>query len=185
MEERKYGLFAIVGPLIVYLSIIVSLVLSSWFNWDSNILSDLGNPENSHVASIFNLGLFIAGFLLMFFSLTVFNKHAKYSSYCLFISTFFIQLLALFNISYGFFHNFVAVLHFVMISITSIVYIVEKRSLFTATTFLLVMITWLLYILGIIKIGIAFPETISKLVLLWIIFVGLRIYFNKQPVNTQ
>lgn len=179
MQEKFYALFGIVGPLLVYLSIIVSLVLSPWFSWETNALSDLGNAINSEVASIFNLGLLIGGFFLMIFSVTAFKKHSKYSSYCLFVSTFFIQLLAIFNASYDFFHYFVAVLHFLMLSITSIVYVKENRSIFALTTFLIVIIIWLFYAIGIFKIGIAFPEAISKLVLLWIICSGFNIYLNK------
>lgn len=97
MDERVYALFGVFGPLLVYMSIIVSLVLSPWFSWESNALSDLGHAVNSDVASIFNLGLLLAGFLLMIYALTVFQKHAKYSSFCLLVSTFLVQLLATFN----------------------------------------------------------------------------------------
>ena len=55
-----------------------------------------------------------------------------------------------------------------MLSVTSVVYTVEKRSAFALATFLVVMFSWLLYALNIFSIGIAVPETVSKLVLLWI-----------------
>ena len=88
MEERVYALFGVFGPLLLYISIAVSLVLSPWFSWETNTLSDLGHAVNSDVAAIFNLGLLLAGFLLMLYASTVFKKHAKYSSYCLLVSTF-------------------------------------------------------------------------------------------------
>ncbi len=184
MEERAYLLFGIFGPALVYLSIIVSLVLSPWFSWESNALSDLGHAVTSSAASIFNLGLLMAGFFLMIYAATVFKKHAKYSSFCLLISTFLVQLLATFNEAYGSLHYAVAVPHFVMLSITSIAYTLEKRSTFALVTFLIVMFSWLLYALNIFNIGIAVPEMVSKLVVLWIMYSAIRIYFGKESVST-
>jgi len=179
MEERVYALFGVFGPLLVYVSIVLSLVLSPWFNWESNALSDLGHAVTSDVASIFNLGLLLAGFLMMIYALTAFKKHAKYSSFCLLVSTFLVQLLATFNEAYGSLHYAVAVPHFVMLSVTSIVYTVEKRSAVALVTFTIVMFSWLLYSLNIFNIGIAVPETVSKLVVAWIMYSAIKIYINK------
>ena len=179
MEERVYALFGVFGPLLLYISIAVSLVLSPWFSWETNTLSDLGHAVNSDVAAIFNLGLLLAGFLLMLYASTVFKKHAKYSSYCLLVSTFLVQLLAVFNEAYGSLHFAVAVPHFVMLSITSIVYTIEKRSAVAIVTFLIVMFSWLLYALNIFNMGIAVPEMVSKTVVLWIMYSAIKIYVNK------
>lgn len=179
MEERVYALFGVFGPLLVYISILLSLVLSPWFSWESNALSDLGRAVTSDAAPIFNLGLLLAGFLMMIYALTVFQKHAKYSSFCLLVSTFLVQLLAVFNEVYGSLHYVVAVPHFVMLSLTSIVYTVEKRSAVALSTFIIVMFSWLLYGLNIFNIGIAVPETVSKLVLAWIMYSAIKIYISK------
>jgi hypothetical membrane protein len=178
MKERHYAILGIVGPLMVYLSIAVSLVLSPWFSWKTNALSDLGHAVTSNVAPIFNLGLLLSGFLLMIYALTAFRKHAKYSSFCLLVSAFLVQLLAAFNETYGSLHYGLAVPHFVMLSITSIVYTIEKKSTVALVTFLIVMFSWLLYALNIFNIGVAVPETVSKLVLFWIMYSALRIYFG-------
>jgi hypothetical membrane protein len=180
MEERHYALFGFFGPLLVYLSIAISLALSPWFSWKTNALSDLGHSVTSNAASTFNLGLLLAGFFLMIYAATAFNKYAKYSSYCLLASTFFVQLLAAFNETYGSLHYAVAVPHFLMLSLTSIVYTVEKRSVFALATFLIVMFTWLLYSLNIFNVGVAVPEMVSKLVLLWIMYSAIKIYFGKE-----
>jgi len=180
MEERVYALFGIFGPLLVYASIALSLVLSPWFSWENNMLSDLGHAVTSDAAPIFNLGLLLAGFLMMVYALTVFQKHAKYSSFCLLVSTFLVQLLATFNEVYGSLHYVVAVPHFVMLSLTSIMYTVEKRSAVALVTFIIVMFSWLVYGLNIFNIGIAVPETVSKLVLAWIMYSAIKIYFAKE-----
>jgi hypothetical membrane protein len=180
MEERAYALFGIFGPLLVYVSIGVSLIISPWFSWETNALSDLGHAITSDAAAIFNLGLLLSGFLLMIYAVTAFKNHAKYSSFCLLISSFLVQLIATFNETYGSIHFAVAVPHFVMLSITSIIYTVEKKSAFAFVTFLVVMFSWLLYSLNIFNIGIAVPETISKLVVAWIMYSAIKIYFGKK-----
>ena len=180
MEERVYALFGVFGPLLVYVSILLSLVLSPWFSWESNALSDLGHAVTRDAAPIFNLGLLLAGFLMMIYALTVFQKHAKYSSFCLLVSTFLVQLLAAFNEAYGSLHYALAVPHFVMLSLTSIGYTVEKRSAVALTTFIIVMFSWLVYGLDIFNIGIAVPETVSKLVLAWIMYSAIKIYLDKE-----
>jgi hypothetical membrane protein len=181
MKERVYALFGVFGPLLVYVSIALSLALSPWFNWETNMLSDLGDAVTSNTAAIFNFGLLLAGFFMMVYALTVFKKHAKYSSFCLLVSTFFVQLLAAFNEAYGSLHYAVAVPHFLMLSLTSIVYTVEKRSAVALTTFGIAMFSWLLYTLNIFNIGIAVPETVSKLVVAWIMYSAIKIYFGKEP----
>ncbi len=179
MEEKNCALFGVFGPLMVYVSILLSLVLSPWFSWKSNTLSDLGHAVTSDAASIFNFGLLLAGFLMMIYALTVFKKHAKYSSFCLLISTFLVQLLATFNEVYGSLHYAVAMPHFLMLSLTSIVYTVEKRSAVALGTFIVVLFSWLLYGLNIFNIGIAVPETVSKLVVAWIMYSAIKIYISK------
>ncbi|MCW4021720.1 MAG: DUF998 domain-containing protein [Candidatus Bathyarchaeota archaeon] len=180
MKERMDALFGILGPLMVYVSILVSLVISPWFNWETNALSDLGHAVTSNAAPIFNGGLFLAGFFLMLYSITAFKKHANYSSTCLLISSFFVQMLAVINEAYGSLHYVAAVPHFLTLSLTSIVYGYEKKSKFAIATFLVVMLTWLMYSLNVFNMGIAVPETMSKLVLLWIMWSGIKILRNKE-----
>ena len=184
MEDRAYALFGIFGSLLLYISIIISLLLSPWFSWENNALSDLGHAVTSDAAAIFNMGLLLSGFLLMIYTVTVFRKHAKYSSNCLLISTFFIQLVAAFNETYGPIHLAAVVPHFIMLSLTSIVYTAERKSTFAFATFLIVMFSWLIYTLDIFNVGIAVPETISKLVVLWIMYSAIKIYRDKEIPNT-
>ena len=179
MNEKFYALFGILGPLVVYLSIVASLALSPSFSWRSSALSDLGHSVNSEVAVIFNLGLLLAGFFLMIYSLTILKNHAKYSSIFLLISAFLVQLLAVFNEGYGDLHYILAFPHFVMLSITTIVYTIEKKSTVAFVTFMIVMFSWLFYALDIFEIGIAVPETISKLVVFWIMVSAIGIYFDR------
>jgi hypothetical membrane protein len=62
------GIFSII---IAYSSIIFSIIISNWFSWINNALSDLGAKEPS--AIIFNSGLILSGFFLILFSLSLYN----------------------------------------------------------------------------------------------------------------
>jgi len=176
MDDRAYALFGFLGPLTVYASIALSLALSPWFNWESNALSDLGHPIQSSAAAVFNFGLLLAGFFMMIYALTAFRSHARISSACLLVSTFLVQALSIFNEAYGALHYAVATLHFVMLSVTSLVYFVERKSTLALLTFVAVLLSWLLYGVKLVDVGVAVPETFSKLILLWIIGSAIQIY---------
>jgi len=69
LNDRKIGLLAIIGPAYALISIAISIMLSPWFSWHNNAISDLGvNP----VAPTFNISLIIAGFLVMIFAVSMF-----------------------------------------------------------------------------------------------------------------
>ena len=175
-KSNIYALFGVVGPLIAYISIIVSIAYSPWFSWKRSALSDLGHSVNSGVASIFNLGLLLAGFLIIVYALTVFRRHAKYTSICLIASGFMLQLVATFDEVYGFFHFAVSVLFFVLIGVTSIVYIIERKSYLASLMFIINLGSWILYGMRIYRAGVAVPETISSVaVVLWIVVSAVRI----------
>ena len=163
MNDRVYSLFGIVGPLLAYVCIGVSIALSSWFTWQSSALSDLGHSIKSDVASIFNIGLLSAGFLVMIFAITVFRKHAKYTSVWMLLSAFSLQLVATFDEVYGFLHFTVSVLLFSCFGVTSIVYALEKKSRLAVIVFIVSLVSWSVYGMNIFVIGVAVPETMSSI----------------------
>lgn len=180
MNERKYALFGVAGPLIAYFFIAVSIVLSSWFSWSNNALSDLGHAVRSNVAPLFNFGLLLAGFCILIYSITAFRKHAKYASYCLLISALLLQLIATFDEVYGSLHSYVSALFFVSLGFASLVYTVERKSSVALTAFMIGLGSWILYSTGIYSAGIAVPETISSLAAIsWVMLSAFRIFFGK------
>ena len=64
------GYLGIIGPMVALMTIPRAIFLSlSWFTWDGNALSDLGNYDNGIIAAIvFNLGLVLTGILLFLFT---------------------------------------------------------------------------------------------------------------------
>lgn len=160
-NEKIYALLGFVAPFVAYLSMGVSIMFSPWFSWQRNALSDLGHSVKSGVAPIFNLGLILTGFLIMMYTVTVFKKHAKYTSVCLIASAIILQLVATFDEVYGSLHGVVAVLFFISIWVTSVVNAVEKRSLLALMAFIVGIGSWILYGMKIYSAGIAVPEIIS------------------------
>ncbi|MDH4221891.1 MAG: DUF998 domain-containing protein [Candidatus Bathyarchaeota archaeon] len=180
MNERKYALFGVVGPLVAYLFIGVSIVLSPWFSWWSNALSDLGHFVDSDVASLYNFGLLLAGFFIIIYSITAFRNHAKYSSCCLLVSALILQLVATFDEVYGSLHVIVSILLFVSLGLASIVYAVERKSVLALAAFVIGLGSWILYWAGMYSAGVAVPETISSVVTVsWVMLSAIKIYLGK------
>ena len=179
MNERNYALFGIFAPLIVSIFIAASIALSPWFSWGSNALSDLGHSARD-VAPLFNFGLLLCGFLIIFYAITCFRSHAKYTSYFLIFSGLALQMVATFNEVYKPFHFQVSLLFFVSLGFASISYAVEKRSVLAVIALFVGFASWILYGLEIYSVGIAVPETVSSMAIVtWVMLSALRIYFDK------
>lgn len=177
MNERVCTLFGIVGPVVGYICIGVSIALSPWFSWQTSALSDLGHAVKSDAASIFNFGLLFAGLFIAVYAVTAFRKHAKYTSIFLLLSAFTLQLVAVFDEVYGVLHMVVSVLFFVLLIISSIVYAVERRSYVALTVFFIGLLSWATYGLQLYNAGVAVPETISSVVVVFlIIYSAIKIY---------
>ncbi|NIO36507.1 DUF998 domain-containing protein [Candidatus Bathyarchaeota archaeon] len=176
MNKRVYALLGIIGPLVAYISIGVSIVRSPWFSWETSALSDLGHTVDSEAAPIFNLGLLLAGFLIMVYAVTVFKRHAKYTSIFLVMSALSLQLVATFDEVYGFLHVVVSVMLFLSLGAASLTYAIERKSSLAAATFMTGLISWVLFGMKAYSLGVAVPETISTVMAVsWMIYSAIRI----------
>jgi hypothetical membrane protein len=179
MNQKFFTLFGIFSPFVTYLSILISIILSPWFSWQSNALSDLGHSVKSEVAPIFNFGLLLTGFLIIIYSVTVFKKHAKYTNLCLVVSAIILQLVATFDEVYGSLHTFMAILFFLSIWITSLTNAIEKKSLLAFMAFLVGFSSWILYEMNLYSAGIAVPEIISFAAVAFLLQLSaLKIYIK-------
>ena len=186
MNERNYALLGILAPLTAIIFISAAILLSPWFSWGSNALSDLGRSAatdgapQSEVAPLFNFGLLLCGFLMILYSFTSFRKHAKYTSCMLVLAGLSLQLIATFDEVYGSLHFLVSVLFFATLGLASISYGVEKRSRLAFAALAIGAASWILYGLGIYSAGIAVPETVSSIATIsWVMLSALRVYFKK------
>ena len=64
MNERKLAFLGLLGSVVAYLFVGISIVLSPWFDWKRNALSDLSYRIRSNVAQFSNS----VWFWLVFFS---------------------------------------------------------------------------------------------------------------------
>jgi len=117
----------IVSAIIPYLFILTSIVLSPWFNFYDNALSDLGNiARNSYVAYIFNWGLVITGLFAASFAL--FLSYVKYSwkfliwTPLLLVASADLFLIGVFSEDVGRMHGIVSIIFFLMTIVTMFVY---------------------------------------------------------------
>lgn len=180
MSEKKHALFGLLGPSIALFFVLVSIIFSPWFSWWNNALSDLGHSVYSEVAPLFNFGLLLSGFFMIFYSITAFRNHAKYASHFLVISGFCLQLIATFDEVYASLHFLVSVLFFVSLGFASIIYAAEKKSVAAYVALVLGFGSWVSYWAGIYTAGIAVPEAISSMAAFaWVMLSALRIYFDR------
>ena len=180
LGNRFYALVGVISPLIALICIALSIILSPWFSWESNALSDLGHSARSGVAPLFNFGLILTGFLTIFYSITCFKNHAKFTSYFLVLTGLTLQLVATFDEIYDFIHFLVSVLFFLSLTFTSLSYFIEKKSILAITAFIISTISWILFWQEIYIAGIAVPEIISAITTIpWIIMSAFRLYFIK------
>lgn len=122
MPTTKFpGILGIVSPLVALASIAIAIILSlSWFTWEGNALSDLGNYDNGIPAAIvFNAGLVVTGFLLLIFSYafvrSLSDLPTKIGMIPFFVALIFLILIGIlsenagsihFTVSVGFFGSF-------------------------------------------------------------------------------
>jgi len=179
-ETRIYALLGIIGPLLAYLFIGISIASAPWFRWSKNALSDLGHALRSESALYYNFGLAAAGLLIAIYAVTSLMSRAKYSSLCLAASAFSLQLVAVFDEIYGRTHMLISVIFFVLLLLASIIYAVEKRSIIAGLSFTVGLCAWMFYWMKIYRAGVAVPEIISATAATsWIILSALEILRKK------
>jgi len=163
MNQKAYAQLGVLAPLIGYACVVISILLSPWFRWETNALSDLGHSVNSGVAPIYNGGLLLTGNLLVLYSVGALSRHAKRTSYFLTISAFALQLLATFDEVYGLPHLLASVFFFVSLIPAQLSYALEKRSLLAALGLAVGSVSWAFFLARTFSVGLAVPETVSVL----------------------
>jgi len=162
------------APLVtLYSSIAIAILISPWFNWVDNALSDLGHATRSGAAPVFNFGLVLTGVLIIIFSLLCISSHAKWTAYSFALLGFAMQLVGAFNETFGLLHFYISVLLFLSLLACSLVYFAEKRRVLALMT-PLAAIVWAMYFQGIFFKGAALPEIISSFAFLPCFLIVLK-----------
>lgn len=156
-----------------YAGISAAILISPWFNWVDNALSDLGHATRSGAAPVFNFALLLTGALIIVYSLLYLSKHAKWSARSFAFMGFAMQLVGAFNETFSPLHFYVSVLLFLSLLVCSLVYFGERRS-YPALITPLAAIAWVMYFQGIFFRGAALPEIISSFAFLPCYLVALK-----------
>ncbi|MFO7618932.1 MAG: DUF998 domain-containing protein [Thermoplasmata archaeon] len=107
LMHRKIGWLAIIGPVFALLSIWVCIIVSPWFTWQNNAISDFGVHS---VAPLFNSSLIICGILCAIFALGVILRFRSIIGK-IGMSVFFLACVSLVGI--GVFHENLRPYHFI------------------------------------------------------------------------
>jgi hypothetical membrane protein len=191
----------LIGPFYAFLCIMIAIIVSPWFTWTGNALSDLGNlsmyPTSPVSSFVFNSGLIIAGIITIFAVLGLamnVRKHfvALVSTAILFVGTVALICIGLFPENYPPFHFIFSVTLFASIALAMLlfggifVYYKGTRTLgyFSLAMGLIAAAPWIPYMLFSWNIGAAVPETISAVaVYAWIILMSTRIATGKEIIS--
>lgn len=172
MASERYWVLAPLGPLTAYVFIAVSILLSPWFSWESDALSDLGHATASGAAAYYNFGLFVGGFFLLAYGLLDLRTRRPFTAISLILAALALQSVGVYDEIYGSIHGYASIAFFLLLWVTMGVYALEGRSLITAFPFIAYALVWILYWTDIYGGGVAIPEAISSATTtVWLIYL--------------
>jgi hypothetical membrane protein len=183
---RIAGYCGISGLVFLIILVLLATIISPWFRWDTNALSDLGVGE---VSLFFNGTIIICGLLILLFAfgirgylpeervVTVGVASIMVGSICL-------SLIGIFTITYPLLHQIVSLGYFLMpplgyilISFGTKDSLTQKTSLVLGiaaltTIFIFPLVTVILRL----KVGLAVPEIIHALLIgMWILNMAVKL----------
>lgn len=124
---KIHKLLGVLGAVIAYPFIVVSIALSPWFSFYDNALSDLGNIAlNGSVAFVYNLGLILSGSLVAMLASLICMKHRSWKYLCwsvlLTIAGVDLALIGVFTEDSGRIHGLVSEIFFMSIILVMLIY---------------------------------------------------------------
>ncbi len=152
------GLGGLVLPLTC---IALSILLSPWFNFWLNALSDLGRVSTSSVAPIFNFGLVSGGYLISLLSFKYLIKYSVSKSLVLNLAAIALILVGTFNEDYGSLHFKVSATFFLLIATYLVIDSVIRRSVLPILALILPITLWVTHFTIKSPPGAAIPELVS------------------------
>jgi len=192
------GLCGIISSVLTLIMVFVATIISPWFRWDTNALSELGVGEAS---LIFNSAMIIGGTLNFLFALGIREYLGKiglvkYGTILIILGSLSLALVGFFTVSYPILHGIVALgtfilppTGFILIGFSSKPSTIRKLSIISGIAALIIILV-LPFILLIIpfNVGFAVPEMIEGIIVAaWIIFMGIKLlkYTDKKPIKAN
>ncbi|MGQ9515373.1 MAG: DUF998 domain-containing protein [Thermoproteota archaeon] len=181
---KLFKVLGILGAVIAYPFIVVSIMLSPWFNFFNNALSDLGNVSlNGFVAMIYNSGMILSGLIVTIFGISMSFKHVswKYLIWVLplLVAGINLMLIGIFPEDAGSIHSQVSEIFFASIAVVSLTYSYASWKLGTpeigAISLIFGIVSPLIWFVEWPWHGVAIQETItSALSAILLVMVSLR-----------
>lgn len=191
------GLCGILGSVLSLIMVFAATIISPWFRWDTNALSEMGVGE---VSLLFNGAMIIGGTFNLIFAFGL-NENLggeglrKYGIALIKLGSVSFALVGIFNVSYPIIHGIVALctfvlapIGFILIGFSSKERVMKKFSIITGIAALMTILILPIILLTLpFKVGFAVPEIIEGFIMAaWIIFMGTKLIRNKntmKPIN--
>ncbi len=175
--------FGIIGPVVALSLTFLDIILSPWFSWDTNALSDLGVHPYSF---LFNMGLIFeaAANLLFVIGLRKLGHANRGTAIALAVAGFSLGLVGIFTENYHPFHMVFALIYFIIFPLGIISFSVEKwdkRGYAPTVGYATAVIGLTFIIVGIIQalggistpLGLGLYELVEAIMLsIWLIYTG-------------
>jgi hypothetical membrane protein len=200
LEPNVAAACGIIGPFYAFLSIMIAIIVSPWFSWTGNALSDLGNlsryPSSPVSSLVFNSGLILAGIITVFSVLGLLMKvktniGALISGVVLLVGTIALICIGLFPENFPPWHFIFSVMLFVSIALAMLFFggvftyykLTRRLGLFSLASGLIAASPWIPYVFFNWNIGAAIPEIISAVaVYVWVIIISTRLASSKDII---
>jgi hypothetical membrane protein len=187
---RFCGFCGILGSVLSIALVLAATVLSPWFRWENNALSELGVGE---VSLLFNGAMLIGGVLIFFFALGIReyfdgNLLVRVGVNLIIIASIFLALVGVFTIDLMLIHGIVSLgplmlapLGFIFIGFGAEETKIRKFSIGSGAAALVSIFVLPLVILFLpFNVGFAVPEMLNTLITtLWIFMMGIKLIKHK------
>ena len=187
---RFGGFCGILGSGLAIILVLTATVLSPWFRWENNALSELGVGE---VSLLFNSAMLIGGVLTFFFALGIReyfggNRLVRVGVNLVMTSSIFLALVGIFTVDNALMHGIVSLgplilgpFGFILIGFGTEEAKIRKLSIWSGVAALvsILILPIILFFLP-FKFGFAVPEIIETVITtVWIVLMGTKLIKNK------
>jgi len=185
------GLCGILGSVLSLIMVFAATIISPWFRWDTNALSEMGVGE---VSLLFNSAMIIGGTFNLIFAFGIHENLGgeglrKYGIALIKLGSVSFALVGIFTVSYPILHAIVALgtfilapIGFILIGLGSKEGTMKKLSIITGIAALMAILILPIILLALpFNVGFAVPEIIEGLIVAaWIIFMGTKLLTFRQ-----
>lgn len=191
------GLCGILGSVLSLIMVFAATIISPWFRWDTNALSEMGVGD---VSLLFNSAMIIGGILNLIFAIGIREYLgreglAEYGTALIMLGSVSLALVGVFTVSCPILHGIVALgtfvlppTGFILIGFSSKQPKIKILSIITGISALVVILVFPVILLAFqFNVGFSVPEIIEGLVVAaWVIFMGIKLlqYPQKTPQRT-